>query len=245
MAVDSPAITQRAKQYGKAVPGHPELLIYFFEEERGGFKIIEYEVAKYWVENGYPLESGGTFHGIKLFNMEFHPEYFGPYPVPSITPVGRTRKHYTLQNGVYLLESDEGERVLSICYPIWSTELSDYSLSISKRIWSEGASTIENNSAERFFLAADICIPVYEMLAVREEWVTEGKINLDKLKNAIWSSHPEYAIMSNLQKLTCDHMMLGGILHFIGEDTDPVLDPSELITFSPELGVDFFGTIED
>ena len=40
-------------------------------------------------------------------------------------------------------------------------------------------------------------------------------------------------------------MMLGGILHLIGEDTDPVLDPSELITFSPELGVDFFGTIED
>lgn len=239
VAADTPVISKKAKTYGQTVPGHPELLVYSFDEERGGYKIIEYEIAKYRVENGLPVRGGETLQDIKLFNMEYHPEYFGPYPVPAVTPMGKTLQHRTLENGIYQLKTAQEEQVLAICYPVWSTELSSYAIRYSKQTEADRNQGIESTGGYLFFSMEDSCIPVYELLLTRSEWKKSGSVDASALMNAIWVYHPEYAVSHNMEEQAGSHDLLGLLLRELGDDVEPICSPQNMIALSPGCGTEF------
>lgn len=198
---DTPVISKAAKAYGNTVPGYSRLLLYPHQDLYSGYKIIEYEIAKYLVGNGYTLPDGDTLREIELFNMEYHPEYFGEYPVPNVTPKGLTIRHSRLVNGAYWVETDQAEHFLTICYPIWRTEFSRYTLRISQQTKFERTYNIEDTKGDLFFAMKDSCVPILEMLETRRELEQDARLNLAALMNAIWTYHPLYAISKNAQSL--------------------------------------------
>ena len=129
---NTPIISQTVKNYGKICIGHPELLLYPLSDDKSGWRLVEYEGMKYLTQNHLPLPERETLHSTAIYFMEYHPEYFGEYPVPIITPRGYTLRHMRLDNGVYWLETDRCEQMLSVCHPIWSCELSAAALSLKQ-----------------------------------------------------------------------------------------------------------------
>ena len=77
------------------------VLLYSFAEERRGYKIIEYEIYRYQVRHGIYADGQTSLRDIAFYNMEYHPEYFGPYPAPLATPRGRTARYKPLMNGIF------------------------------------------------------------------------------------------------------------------------------------------------
>lgn len=86
----------------------------------------------YRVKKRLPQER--ALHEIALNAAEFHPEYFGTYPVPYITPQGYTTRHWVLENGIYWIATDQCAEFLTVCYPVWSTELSDLAMQVGEQI---------------------------------------------------------------------------------------------------------------
>ncbi len=116
------AVFAAVSKYGRQFPG---LRLYPVSEDAGGWRIVEYELAKYQMARSPELlseEAEQEFHRTALFAAGYHPEYFGEYPVPIRTPRGCTLRHQKLENGVYWLETSQCEELLAVCYPIWNTE---------------------------------------------------------------------------------------------------------------------------
>ena len=95
----SPAISKEAMAYGRMPEEDSRVLLYSFAEERRGYKIIEYEIYRYQVRHGIYADGQTSLRDIAFYNMEYHPEYFGPYPAPLATPRGRTARYKPLMNG--------------------------------------------------------------------------------------------------------------------------------------------------
>ena len=123
-ARDTPILSAKAKAYGKPLSGCLELLLYSLHHPESGQTVVRYELLRYYVQNGLPLPEGYTLHSVALHGMEHHPEYFGTYPVPPLTPFGRTLRHRSLSNGICWLETDRAMQALSVAHPLWE-DLSD------------------------------------------------------------------------------------------------------------------------
>lgn len=238
VAAGTPVIPQKAKKYGQPIEGWPGALLYSMQDERSGYKIIEYEIAKYRVGHGLPLPDRETLHEIKIYNMEYHPEYFGPYPVPEMTPDGPACRHHVIDNGVYWLEPERGGPLLAVCCPLW-TELSDYAMKLSRLMEYDRKQGVENTLGYVFFSAPDSCIPIFELLAVRKEWKESGRINEAALMNAIWSRHPEYAAVYNTEEQAGLHDALGLLLKTFGQDAELNGSIRNMIRITPEEGNEF------
>lgn len=238
IAADTPVIPQKAKKYGRSLPGCPEILLYSMDEERGGYKIIEYEIARYRTEHGIPLPDGETLHEIKAFHRELHPEYFGPYPVPAVTPGGSVLRHHVIDNGVYWLETERDGPFLSVCYPIW-TELSDFSMRFSRQAEHVQLPEDEDEPDYVFFSEYDSCVPMFELLFLRHEWKESGRVNEAALMNAIWSHHPEYAAVYNTEEQAGCHDALGLLLKAFGREIELNGSPQNMIRITQDEGTDF------
>lgn len=238
IAADTPVIPQKAKKYGHPIPGCPGILLYSMQEERSGYRIIHYEIAKYRTEHGIPLPDGETLHELKAFHREHHPEYFGPYPVPTVAPGGSVLRHHVIDNGVYWLEMERNRPLLSICYPIW-TELSDYAIKFSRQEGQNRKQEGEETPDYLFFSETDSCVPIFELLLVRNEWETSGMVNKAALMNAIWSHHPEYAALYNAEEQTGRHDTLGLLLQTFGKEVEPKGNPQNMIQLTPDERTDF------
>lgn len=133
VAKSSPAISAAGKEYGKEVPDHPELLSYRFEDEHSGRFVVEYEAYRYMLRNHMPLPEGDTLRETAMFGAESNPEYFGMFPVPSITPWGCTLRHKAVCNGAYWLEPEENGWILGV-HELLADDLSGKMRSRGKRI---------------------------------------------------------------------------------------------------------------
>ncbi len=91
---------------------------------------MDYEGLRYLTVNHLPIPELESLHTTAAYSMEYHPEYFGEYPVPVMTPAGHTLRYKRLDNGIYWLETDQGKQLLSVCYPVWTSELSQAAQSL-------------------------------------------------------------------------------------------------------------------
>lgn len=115
---DTPILSTEAKAYGKPLPGSPELLLFPLDQPDSGQAIVRYELFWYYAQNSLPLPDGYSLRSAAFLGMEYHPEYFGTYPVPSLTPFGSTVRHKSLSNGICWLETDRALQALSVVYPL-------------------------------------------------------------------------------------------------------------------------------
>lgn len=233
---DSPVISQTVKNYGQVVDGCSELLLYSMSEDKSGWRLVHYEGLKYLTQSHLPLPEQTSLHTTAVYNMEYHPEYFGLYPAPTITPAGYTLRYKQLDNGIYWLETDQCERMLSVCYPIWSSELSGAAQSLGQQTEHDQAHGISNTLGCLFFSERDSCVPLFELLQLRGCLETVDKA---ALMNAVWQTFPEYAAAYNLGEQSGAHDILGQLLNVLGEKVELSGSAENVITIHPEAGTDF------
>ncbi len=96
---DADTISDDAKAYGTPLDGFPDWLYYDQERQDSGKFIITYEIVRRQCLHQPSGMERDVLQLISAFGAKFHPDYFGMFPVPSVTPWGRTVRHRVVGNG--------------------------------------------------------------------------------------------------------------------------------------------------
>ena len=231
---DAP-ISQEARAMGRPLQSAP-VLTYLLDSEDGAHTAVRYELLKYLTLHGLPPPKGTTLLDAALFGMERRPDYFGAYPVPFLTPWGRTLRHRPLDNGVYWIETEQCLEVMAVCNPIWDGELSEGLSELGQRL------AIEGEMGYLYFSKETACVAVWELLRTRSELIDAGLIRKPELMNAIWRYQPGYALGYNAQEQAGLHDAHGLLLYALGsEDRELEGSPEYMIAMDPEAGTDYIG----
>ena len=229
----SAAISREAKAYGQPVEGHTNLLAYSLDQPDSGQKIIAYEVYRYRLQRGLPTESSDSLHDVAVYSAEYHPDYFGLYPAPLLTPRGYMLCYKALDNGIFWLETDRCESILAVCYPIWDSELSDAAIRLGEQTEFDRKNGIENTLGYLFFPQQASCIPLFELMLTRKKWESYKIVDRTAVMNAIWRYYPEYAIANNCQEQAGLHSLAELLF---GTEVEPSEPDRYMITLSSEEG---------
>lgn len=235
----STIISDAAKKYGGAMSEIPQFLLFPYDKKDGGFPIIAYELARYRVTNGEKLEHMGNLHNMAFYGMEQYPHYFGYYPAPTMTPKGYMTRYQTIDNGIFLLETDQGNRLMAVCYPIWESDLSDALTSAGLQTDYDIAHNISETLGYLFFEEPYFCLVIFELVYLREEWVKSGMVDLSALMNAIWRDQPGYAAAHNLSEQSGLHDALGVLLNILGTEVELSSSTDRMIAITPDAGYDY------
>lgn len=236
---DAPAISSQARAYGEQLPDWPDMRLYSFDQENSGYGIIEYEICRYQLKNSLPTQGDASLHSIAIYHMEQYPGYFGAYPVPLVTPRGYTVRHKALMNGIYWLETDRGEEVLAVCYPIWECDVTEETQRRGEQTDFDREHGIDTTLGYLFFPEEAACLVLFELWPCYEGLRTSGLIHYKALMNAIWSRFPEYAAAYNAQEQLSLHDSFGLLLHAVGCETELKASPDRMIALSPEEQVPY------
>ena len=232
-------LSKQARSYGTPVESDDSLMWFLLEDEQGGSPVVKYEVQKYRATNNLPPLEGDNVLLTAVYGMELYPEYFGDYPVPALTPRGATTRHKRLACGVYVLETESFERMIAICYPIWSCDLSDYTLKQAEQLDSDARQGIDSTLGYLFFSERAGCLALFELWKWYDEFMTSGLIDRAAMMNAIWHNHPEYAAIFNKQE---QEGLNDGAAHFwrwLGYDVEPERKEENLICLMPDAGTEY------
>lgn len=235
----SPVISDEVKGYGKTSSDFPNLLFYPFKETTGGFRLVDYELEKYAVEQRLPEHDSASLRAVAVYAAEYHPEFFGTYPVPIYTPWGNTVRHRCIENGVYWLETDQCQEVLSICYPIWDAGLSIETASMGAVTEYDQSHDIDTILGYLFYKKKDACIPIFELLKTRQSWSHTGRITVPALMNAIWQNHPGYVLNHNIREQAGMNDAVSWLLGQFGIELPPNVSLKNIITLFPDAGVEY------
>lgn len=224
-------IPLKAKSYGRKLSG-----LWLFSADDEECQIIKYEAAKYRTQNHLPLDE--PLRATAFFAAQSFPDYFGAFPVPLHTPRGVSVQHWVLDNGIYWIETDQCEEVLAVCYPVWSSELSNVAEKLGEQTEYDKAHNIENTLGYIFFPLKISCIPLYELMRSRPEW---AGLVIDKqaLMNAIWDAAPEYVCLINQQEQSGRNDLVSAMLMELGIEVEPNISLDNVITIFPDAGKDF------
>ena len=229
-------LSPQAKAYGQELEGDDRILMFPLDDERGGGKVIEYEVQKYLKSHDLSLPDGEDALSTASFGMEFYPEYFGDYPVPTITPRGVTMRHKRLACGVYALETERFERMIAVCYPVWSVDLSEYTVAQAEQLEYDKERGIDNTLGYLFFPESAGCLVLFELGKWYDEIMATGMVDRAAMMNAIYVNHPEYAVTYNRREQEGLNDSATHFWRWLGYDVEPEGKESNLIVLDPETG---------
>jgi len=230
-------ISATARAYGKPVGESPTVLSYNINNPKSGKFIIDYEIARYRIQNNLPQPEDKTIHDIAVFGREMHPDYFGAYPVPQVTPWGYTLRYKAITNGLYWIETDTCQTVLAVCYPM-QDDLSSAATSLARLTDYDSEHGLDNTKGYLFFTEKDSCMPVFELMGTRPEWVKN--INKAALMNALYTYHPKYTITHNELESQGLNDHLGLMAMSMGTDVELRSSPDKIISFFKQAGTEFF-----
>ena len=232
-------LSEQAKAYGTPMDCDEDLLAFLLENEKGGGTVVRYEVQKYRAAYQMPMLDDEAILVTAIYGMEHYPEYFGDYPVPTLTPRGATLRHKRLACGVYLLETESFERMIAVCYPVWSCDLSDYTLKQAELLDSDARQGIDSTLGYLFFPEDAGCLALFELWKWYDEFMASGLIDREAMMNAIWQKHPEYAALFNRQEQEGLNDGTAYFWRWLGYDVEPEGKTENLIRFAPDAGSDY------
>lgn len=230
--LETAEIFSKVKAYGQE---KMHLRLYSVDTPRSGWRIVAYEAGMYLTRKGLPLWLHEPLYNFTVAAMEYHPEYFGEYPVPLCTPHGYTLRHRALENGIYWIETDQGEDVLAVCYPVWDAELSKAVLQMSEQTDADRQKGIHQTLGYLFFSHAAICAALFELMDLRPEW--DGTlICKPALMNVIWKHLPDFAVVTNLWEQKVPNTVSSLMKELCDVEIEPQLDPKHIVTMFPDAG---------
>lgn len=231
-------ISSAAKEYGKAVPDYPELLVYSEDATGNTTYIIGYELFRYKTLNHFPLPEGETIRSIAAIGAEMYPGYFGGCPVPFLTPWGCTTRNKIIANGLFWIETEQCLRGLAVACPKYD-DLSDGARGLAERFDDGSAHTNGEMPGYLFFREVNSSVPLFELICLGPNEKLFSSINLAALMNAIYQFHPEYAVQHNVAEQAGANDGFSRFLHMLGIDAEPKISHEQLISLTVQVGTEF------
>lgn len=238
LVLDGAPISREAKAYGTPLE-NGQGLAFSLEQKGSGAKIIEYEIFRYKVAHHVPLPEGESLHACAVYAAELYPEYFGMLPVPAFTPWGYTTRHRALASGIYWIETDQCEKVLAVSHPVWAADLSGGVLCHARQTSYDAEQGINCTLGYQFFSKRVSCVVIFELLQYHPEWLTDGRVYLPALMNAILEYWPEYAVTFNAHEQAGLNDGAGLFLRSMGVEVELRGSVERMITLTPGVGTDF------
>lgn len=186
-------------------------LLFEAEAEGSGWELIDYEVERYKVKHGIPLDPDADLYSTAIYGTEKYPEYFGGYIPPRYTPYGLTTRVKVIVNGIFFLETDQCLWLFALCQPIWSIDLSEH-LQEMGELCSHDLHEVHEETSYLFYSREKIPPVLFELLRYNEyrEGILKYITTERELTAAIWQTCPQYAIWYNFTKLSgngCDNWL--------------------------------------
>lgn len=232
-------LSDAAKAYGEAADSDPNLLIYRMDDPASGRSVVTYEVQKYLAGQHLPLLENEDVLMTAIYGMEHHPEYFGDYPVPPMTPRGAVTRHKRLACGVFALETESFERMIAVCHPVWSCDLSDYTVQQAEMLDSDLRQGIDSTLGYLFFPESAGCLALFELWRFYDEIMASGLIDRAAMMNAIYVHYPEYAVTHNKREQEGLNDVGAHFWRWLGFDIEPEGKEDQLVVFHAEAGTDY------
>ena len=236
---DCTELSQEAKRYGRPLEHHPEFLCYPAGSPDNGRMVIEYEANRYLKKHGLPLKECDSLLALADYGREYEPEYFGDYPAPIYTPKGLTLRYVTLKPGIFLIETDKLDKVLAVCYPIWNSEISDYTKSKGEQFTYDQLRGIDNTEGYLFFTEENACLALFELWPLSQLLEKSQRINTAAMMNAIWKYHPTYAASHNIREQAGLNDGLALLAISLGIDVDLQGSTDNVIPIFEDVGTDY------
>lgn len=225
-------------QYGQAIPDYLDFLLYTENSTGNPCVIISYELCRYKILHHLPLSENESIREIAAFGAEQYPDYFGHYPVPTLTPWGCTTRHKTITNGLFWLETEQCQRGLAIACPRYD-DLSDGARGLAEKFDDGFALPGQQDPGNIFFTESNSSVPLFELLSGIPEEQIVCPINRIALMNAIYQYHPEYAAMYNSAEQAGLNDAFGLLMNILGIQTELHGDMDRVIRLFPHSGIEF------
>ena len=155
----SSTLSDDAKALGVPLPRHPDLLLYDLEDS--GHMAVKYEWVRYRVTHNLPLPEEENLHTVSVYGMDACPEYFGDFPAPSATPLGFTLRYKKIMRGVFAMETDQCQKMIAVCYPVWSAEFSDAAVKAASLMDVDRLGGVHNTMGFLFYSLSAGCLPLF------------------------------------------------------------------------------------
>lgn len=183
------------------------------------YNLVKYEVMKYRIINELPIEDvEGSLYCAAIYNTEYFPWYFGGAIPPRNTPFGLTVRVKKAGEGLFFLETEQGRWVLAVSFPIWDTELSEYTKNLGW-ICDDDLSKKAKESRYLFFTKEGCAPAIYELLKNSDYNGLKRFIrSREVLETNLWEYFPEYALEHNAYEMSGKGSadMLGNLLKSLG-----------------------------
>lgn len=232
-------LSEAAKSYGRPSETDPDIMLYQLDDPAGGRTVIKYEVQKYLALAHLPMLSDEDPHAIAVYGMEHQPEYFGDYPAPFLTPRGATNRYQCLARGVFVLETETFERMIAVCYPVWATELGEYTISKGEKLDRDKLKDIDKTLGYLFFPESAGCLALFELWESCDELQQSPIVKRAELMNAIYINHPEYALIFNRNEQEGVNDVGAHVWRLFGFDVELEGKEENLIRLQPGIGTDY------
>lgn len=237
-------ISKEAVAYGKKA--EDDICIFEYGVDGNGWELIHYEVLRYRVKHGIPVEETDSLYSAAIYAVDQYPAYFGGTIPPRTTPWGLTVRYKKVADGIFFLETNRCEWVLALSQPIWSLALSDVAQNLGKRCSLDRQ--MGEEEAEYLYFKRDACAPpLYELLGHAEyAGILTYIHSKEALETHLNRRFPEYVIWHNSLELSGRGMsdILENLLGALGDEWEESGEPSEekealrianCIHYTPEL----------
>ena len=146
-------------------------------------------------------------------------------------------RYRTLDNGIHLLETDQGTELVAFCFPLWNV-LSIFAQKAGEHTDYDIQHGIDNTKGYLFFTKSRSCIAFFELWAEHPAWAESNVFNFPAIMNAIWEHYPSYATVYNLVEQKGLNNIAGTLLD-VADEIDLSVRPEKMIAITPEIGTDF------
>ena len=91
----------------------------------------------------------------------------------------------------------------------------------------------------QFFSKKVSCVVIFELLPYHSKWLTDGRVDLSALMNAILEYWPEYAVTFNAHEQAGLNDAAGLFLRSLGIEVELNGSVERMITLTPGAGTDY------
>lgn len=235
----SKIISETARAYGVHLENCDSVIAFSCNAPHGGKKVLEYEMLRYCAENDLKNNSRDTMLSTAVFGKMDYPEYFGDFSAPNVTPRGFTTRYKALISGVFAIETDRCEKMIAVCFPIWDSAFTDYTLRYAEQNELDKAQGIENTHGYLFFPENSMSLALFELVQDYKEMRSSKMIDVPALCNAVWQQYPQYAAVFNREEQEGLHDIFGTIFASLGFPVELNGSVDRIIPLTLDAGTDF------
>lgn len=234
---ESDSVSPQAKAYGQPLPHHPELLTYLLGVTGSGSLIVQYEAQLYRVQHRMPLPEDESILGTAVYGREENPDYFGDFPAPLHTPFGEMVCYKRILSGVFALVTSTGTKAVSVCYPIWAGDLTDFTVSLGAQTQYDRCAGIHNTFGNLYFSEKTGCLALFELSLLYE--LSPETVDVEAVKNAVFQNYPEYVIHHNRREQAGLNDSTAMIQNLLGAGLLPAGREEHLLSVLPSAGTNY------